>query len=294
MKTTLIPFLSATIILIIGCGEKSSEPEPPTPGPTAITLHVPADLPTIEAALDSAKSGDTVLLADGVYTGQGNHDIIFPCKSVVLKSENGPLYTIIDCEGSSTSQHFGFQFINCDSVPKIEGITIRNGFYNMGAAVFCQSFSPDISYCIFADNHATVSGGAVRCKSASPNFSSCTFVRNSTDMAGAGFFLIAGAQPMISNSIISHSSNGEAIYSSDNTSIPLLMCCDIYGNAGGNVTSNIADQFEMQNGKVVNYTFDPNYCDLDNDDFRISPTSQCAPENNPCGMHIGAGPSGCD
>jgi hypothetical protein len=113
-------------------------------------------------------------------------------------------------------------------------------------------------------------------------------------MVGGGFFLIAGAQPMINNSIISHSPSGEAIYSSDGTSIPTLMCCDIYGNAGGNVTSNIADQFEMMGDTVYNYTFDPGYCDLDNDDFRISSTSPCAPENNPCGMHIGAGAIGCD
>lgn len=294
MKTTLISILSALIILIIGCEEKSTEPEPSPPGPTAITIHVPAELPTIEAALDSAESGDTILLADGVYTGPGNHDIIFPCKSVILKSENGPLQTIIDCEGSSTSQHFGFQFINCDSVPRIEGITIRNGYYNMGAAIFCQSFSPNISQCIFVQNYATVSGGAVRCKSASPRFDSCTIVRNATGMAGAGFFLIANAQPVINNTIISNSPSGEAIYSSDNTSIPILMCCDIYGNAGGNVTSNIADQFEMQDGVVVNYTFDPLYCDYLYDDFRISPTSPCAPENNPCGAHIGAGSVGCD
>ena len=37
----------------------------------ADTLHVPGDHPTIQAAMDAAQAGDTVLVADGVYTGPG-------------------------------------------------------------------------------------------------------------------------------------------------------------------------------------------------------------------------------
>lgn len=66
----------------------------------AITIHVPADQPTIQAGMDAAANGDTVLVAPGTYTGDGNRDLLFPSKGLVVQSESGPRASIIDCEGS--------------------------------------------------------------------------------------------------------------------------------------------------------------------------------------------------
>ncbi len=38
-------------------------------------LNVPADFPTIQAAINAAISGDQVVVADGVYTGAGNKNL---------------------------------------------------------------------------------------------------------------------------------------------------------------------------------------------------------------------------
>jgi hypothetical protein len=43
------------------------------------------DAPTIQAAVDQAVSGDTILLAPGTYTGDGNRDIDFRGKQLVLR-----------------------------------------------------------------------------------------------------------------------------------------------------------------------------------------------------------------
>ena len=40
--------------------------------------------------------GDTILVADGVYTGLGNRDLDFHGTAVALRSTNGPAECIID------------------------------------------------------------------------------------------------------------------------------------------------------------------------------------------------------
>jgi hypothetical protein len=78
---------------------------------------------TIQGAIDLASDGDTIIVADGVYTGPGNRDIDFNGKSVTIRSENGPDATIIDCQGEG----YGFHIVGNRSGPaRIEGFTIRH------------------------------------------------------------------------------------------------------------------------------------------------------------------------
>lgn len=66
---------------------------------TAVMRHVPTEYPSIQLGIDAASNGDTVILSDGIYTGNGNRDINFNSKSITVTSENGPDNCIIDCEG---------------------------------------------------------------------------------------------------------------------------------------------------------------------------------------------------
>ncbi len=85
---------------------------------------MPTDHPTIQAGIDVAAEWDTVLVADGTYTGIGNRDLGFDSRNIVLMSENGPDSTILDCEG---------ELLRClildggqDSTTVIQGFTIKN------------------------------------------------------------------------------------------------------------------------------------------------------------------------
>ncbi|HSP55663.1 MAG TPA: hypothetical protein VLS25_08745, partial [Dehalococcoidia bacterium] len=63
----------------------------------AATLHVPGDYPTIQAAIDAASNGDSVLVAAGTY----DENIDFAQKRIVVESANGPVLTVI--HGSQSS-----------------------------------------------------------------------------------------------------------------------------------------------------------------------------------------------
>lgn len=65
----------------------------------ATTIHVPADHPTIQAAINAAANGDTILVAPGAY----NEAIIFNGKALTLESSGGRDATIINAAGTDTS-----------------------------------------------------------------------------------------------------------------------------------------------------------------------------------------------
>lgn len=144
---------------------------------------------TIQAGIDSAAAGDSVSLADGTYTGDGNRDIDFSGKAITVYSQSGdPNACVIDCEGSVAAEHFGFIFENDETAASIlEGVTIRGGYFLSGGIVVGDA-SPSVNNCVFVENTATMGGGAVGCGFGSPVFSYCIFERNTAQVGGAVYF----------------------------------------------------------------------------------------------------------
>jgi len=163
----------------------------------ASTWHVPSEAPTIQAGIDSAAVGDTVLVAPGTYTGPLNRDLDFGGTNIVLRGTGGPDSTIIDCEG----QGRGFWFHNGeDSSSVVESLTIANGYGDYGGGIRCGNSSPTVRDVVFSANSATSSGGGyysaawfgeepTHCFS---SLSGVTFTGNTAGSYGGGVSCTAG------------------------------------------------------------------------------------------------------
>lgn len=90
-------------------------------GATLIT--VPGDQPTIQAGINAAVVGDTVLLAPGVFTGAGNFDLAFGGKDIVLRGAAAPDSSAIDCAGENSAFYFND---GETAAARIERLTIKN------------------------------------------------------------------------------------------------------------------------------------------------------------------------
>lgn len=179
----------------------------------ATTIHVPADSATIQAGINGAVDGDTVLVADGTYTGDGNWDIDFLGKAIMVMSENGAENCVIDCE--NIFGHHGFYFHNAeDSNSVLKGVTIRNVYLGTGGGISCEYSSPTIMGNIIMDNYFYVNGGGIYCFSASPRIIGNTITGNSArwDEGGGIYCLDSSTLIIKENAIIGNGFAGINCY----------------------------------------------------------------------------------
>jgi len=113
---------------------------------------------TIQAAINAAQNGDTILLGDGTYKGVGNRDLSLSGKSVTLLSRNGPSKTIVDAERAGSL--FTITGNETDG-SKIQGFTFKNGYLAHGGdwtskALFTVQTHANVRVedCVFKGNEA--------------------------------------------------------------------------------------------------------------------------------------------
>jgi hypothetical protein len=120
-------------------------------------VHPDSVLNTIQAGLNACSTGDTVLVAAGIYY----ENLIWPTLAgIKLLSESGPNSTIIDGDSTGRIITMPGSFI-VDSSTVVEGFTLRNGVSNSGGAISCFHASPKIVDNRIMNNCTSGGGGAI-------------------------------------------------------------------------------------------------------------------------------------
>jgi len=244
------------------------------------------DFPTVQDAITCAVDGDTILLADGTFTGDGNRDIDFLGKAITVKSlSDDPSTCVIDCHGSPTQAHRGFIFQSGElPTSVIQGISIHDGFVADpqmgGGAILCTNgSSPTLSKLVLYDNVSSANGAAIYCSASSPSMTGLTITQNMTEGAGAVAF-VDGSHATIQSSILwgnTASAPNHGIFV-DSASTVTVTCSDIQDGWEGS----------------GNISADPLFCNAQNHDFHLHERSPCSPGGSPAGCGLmGALGIGC-
>lgn len=117
------------------------------------TIHVPADQPTIQAGINAAKNGDTVLVAPGTYY----ENIDFLGKVITVTSSDGPSKTAID--GSAKAPAVTFKSGE-PGTTVLSGFTVQHGGthnYNLSGTgnggIYLSLSSPTIKNNVITQNN---------------------------------------------------------------------------------------------------------------------------------------------
>jgi parallel beta-helix repeat protein len=186
----------------------------------------------IQDGIDAAAvDGDTVLVADGTYTGTRNVDLDLGGKAITVKSENGAANCIIDCQNTDNTRGFYFHSgEGSDSV--LDGFTIRNGKAGYGGGIHCYSSSPTVTNSTIMGNSADYGGGISCQDSSSPTITNNTITGNSADYGG-GIYCELNSSPTITDNAVTGNSaaigSGGGIYCEDLSS-PTIVSNAIIGN----------------------------------------------------------------
>ena len=217
----------------------------------ATVRNVPAAYPTIQAAIDAAANGDTVLVANGVYH-VANLDT--KDKAITVKSAGGPNACILD--GDSKNGIFTI-LTHEGATTVINGFTLQHGYANYGGGILMEYVNPTITNCVFQYD-STVNGGAgggLACLSSSPKISNCTFQFNSGSDGGGMYIAYSGGSPKITSCIFQSNtatSSGGGIDAVDGN--PTISNCAFFQNSAGDGGGLLI----YTSGKVSNCTLTGN------------------------------------
>lgn len=273
--------------------------------------HVPSQALTIKAAVDSAITGDVVVIAAGTYTDctdiNGNNvaHIAIMKNGVDLRGETGdPADVILDANWQGRC----LEMRSFSDTTRVTGITFRRGKasnpFGSGGGVFAYAAKPYFKDCVFDSCDADFAGGGVNVLAGELTVENCVFIDCGTDNIGAAIRVTsspltvtsttifrsrgpalhyASEAPEISQTIIVNGDDKAITRNNTSDPTPNISCTDIWGNE-----EDWTDFLVELANNNDNISVNPLFCNPLFGDLSIYSTSECSPDFNPsCGL-IGA------
>ncbi|HPC35627.1 MAG TPA: carboxypeptidase regulatory-like domain-containing protein [Candidatus Marinimicrobia bacterium] len=262
------------------------------------TINVPSDKATIQAGIQEAVNGDTVLVAEGIY----KENIDFKGKKITVGSlfysDGNSTHiqnTIIDGQAKGSVVKFSGSETSSSI---LIGFTIKNGSADYGGGIYCYNASPTLKNLVIHDNVAKYSGAGIHCYLSSPTLERVLIYNNKaneTGGTGGGICCFNNSNPVLRNVTIAKNtakSNGNDIacqYASTITIVNSIIWSEylpdpIYIEGTGSVSATYSD---IKNGTGKSYfgtgciNSDPLFVDYSGNDFHLKYNSPAIDAGNP-------------
>lgn len=232
-------------------------------------IKVPADISTIQSAIDQANKGDTVLISEGIYKEKliiENKEIVLASEYILSNDTSIISKTILDGNLSYRVIQFkNVQSSNCQLI----GLTIKNGVTSAsdrdGGGIYCYNSNPTLKKLIVENNRAIdwYNGGGIACYSSSPQMIDLIIRNNKCGEEGGGIYLENNSNAKMSNLLIYNNSgySGGGICCDQNSS-PDIFNSEIFANeaygGGGGISLKNSSKANIQNNFI--HDNKANYC----------------------------------
>ncbi|MEE9167077.1 MAG: T9SS type A sorting domain-containing protein [Candidatus Neomarinimicrobiota bacterium] len=153
---------------------------------TAGVIRVPQDQSTIQAGIDAAIDGDTVLVDTGRYVENINFNgmnIVVGSQFLTTRDTSYISQTVIDGDSSGSVATFEN---GEDSTAVLTGFTLTNGLALWGGGILCDASSTPSLVGLNVTRNRASGGGGIYCYESSPTLVDITVSGNIADAIGGG------------------------------------------------------------------------------------------------------------
>ena len=218
-----------------------------------VDWHGAWDFTTIQAALNAAEDGDTVIVLPSAGSPDGAYveNVVFPARAITLRSiypQEPAIVAATVIDGNTNGPVVHFQ-PGTPTEAALLGFTITNGTgvldegEIMGGGLFLVSASPLIAWNRITGNTAEYGGGGIHARSGTPTIDRNTIIGN-TSHFGGGIYLRRYAAPVISNNVIvgnnTLAGGGGLLFAASSPTVVNNTIAGNSGNQGGGVYSYLS------------------------------------------------------
>jgi len=184
-------------------------------------IHVPNDEPGIQAAVDAANDGDTVVISPATYT----ETIHIINKDLNIITHASHLRTIIN--GNLNGSVFNIQ----NSKVILSGLVLKNGKADNGGAIHCENSEIELFNMLIVNNIGENSG-AIYSDHSSITLTHVTITDNKTNGHGGAIYSVMNKEMMISNTILWNNIPDELFFK-DNSGSVLIQHSNLQAGKSG-------------------------------------------------------------